>query len=185
MAEEKEKPTLGASNIEHVKKAIKSAIPSVRKSDEARKAANDDRNATRQHLASLGIPKAAFDAALRYLNWDEDKRTGFDTAYTLVREVGGSPMRDTLFDYAEREDRKAAALRLHELKGGLSAEDQKFLDLGIAALGGFVDAIKAAEAGEPTTLKQASAASEKAVKASAKRAADRAEKTSAKKKTAA
>lgn len=185
MADEEAKPTIGQSNIEHVKKEIRKSIPGVRKDDEARKAANDSRNAKRQHLQELGIPKAAFDMALRYLNWDADKQQGFDTAYQLVREVGGKPVRHDLFDYADREERRAAAVRLLELKGTMdSAADRKVIDLAVKALGGFADDVAAANGEDAvSSIKEAAAKSDDAVKkAAAKKAADRAEATSAKKK---
>ena len=90
----------GGSNLTEKMKSIQSAIQRVRQKKDERAEVNADIAAIRNGLASLGIPKAAFDMALRYLDWEPEKRQGFDVAYALVREAGGLPLQGDLFAQA-------------------------------------------------------------------------------------
>ncbi len=89
-------------NVGELKKKIADAISSVRELKEERSSINGDIAAVRERMNALGIKKAAFDMAMKYLDWDEDKRQNFDLAYALVREAGGVPMQEDLFQAAER-----------------------------------------------------------------------------------
>ena len=89
-------------NVDGLKKKIAAAIGNVRELKKDRQDTNAEIQAVRENMNALGIPKAAFDMAMRYLEWDEDKREGFDIAYALVREAGGAPMQEDLFQAADR-----------------------------------------------------------------------------------
>lgn len=174
----------GDDNIAHIKEAIRKALPVIRKHKEKVKAENDGKNAVRQNLAALGIPKEAFDQAMKYLDWDEDKKQGFDIAYRLVREVGGSPVRFDLFDFADREERREAGNLLHGMiTDDAPAEVKKALELAIKALGvdGYVNGQDGG--GEPPEEPKEPKSKPKKPKASpaVKAAADRAEAAAAKK----
>ena len=80
------------SNIEPTMEEIRKGHREVVALKEERKAINDKIAAVRSHLETLGIRKEAFDMALRYMTWDEDKRSGFDLAYSIVRESLGAPV---------------------------------------------------------------------------------------------
>lgn len=61
-----------------------------------------------------GIPKKAFNDALRYVKEDPDKRAGYDNGYILCREAFGLPINGaqlSLFDDEEGDnaDQKDAA----------------------------------------------------------------------------
>lgn len=90
----------GGANLTDKIKKIQTTIDKVREKKEERGSINADIQALRENMASIGIPKAAFDMALRYLDWDADKRQGFDVAYALVREAGGLPLQSDLFQAA-------------------------------------------------------------------------------------
>lgn len=54
-----------------------------------------------------GIPKKAFNDALRYVKEDPDKRAGYDNGYILCREAFGLPINGaqlSLFDDEEGDD---------------------------------------------------------------------------------
>lgn len=103
------------ADLTKTKKAIVAAFKSVVAYKEERQAINDEISSLRQGLVAKGIPKAAFDMAVKYANWDEDKRKGFDAAYALAREAIGVPFnaQGDLFipgDEGESdEERRAAA----------------------------------------------------------------------------
>lgn len=90
----------GGANLTDKIKKIQGTIDRVREKKEDRAAINADILALRENMAAIGIPKAAFDMALRYLDWDVEKRQGFDVAYALVREAGGLPLQADLFQAA-------------------------------------------------------------------------------------
>jgi uncharacterized protein (UPF0335 family) len=97
-------------NLTKVKKAISSAFKKVVQFKEERAAINEEMGALRQALAAQGIPKPAFDMAVRYASWDEDKRKGFDVAYSLAREAIGMPFnaQGDLFIPGDDEDEEEA-----------------------------------------------------------------------------
>lgn len=104
----------GGSNLTDKMKKIQSAITDIRQEKENRAETNAEIAAIRESMSALGIPKAAFDMALRYLDWEPEKRQGFDVAYALVREAGGLPLQGDLFMQAEAlakdvDERKKAA----------------------------------------------------------------------------
>lgn len=104
----------GGANLTDKIKKIQSAIDRVRQHKEERHEVNAEILAIREGMAALGIPKAAFDMALKYLDWEPEKRQGFDVAYALVREAGGLPLQGDLFMAAQAaakdiDEKKAAA----------------------------------------------------------------------------
>lgn len=101
-----EKPAIG-HNLSELKKKIQTAISSVRAYKSEREETNAAIAEVRSSLKAAGIPKAAFDMALRYLDWEPEKREGFDLAYAIVREAGGLPLAEDLFAAAERIEKEA------------------------------------------------------------------------------
>lgn len=104
----------GGANLTEKIKKIQKAIDNVREKKNERAEVNADIQAIREGLTALGVPKAAFDMALRYLDWEPEKRQGFDVAYALVREAGGLPLQGDLFHAAasaskDIAEKKAAA----------------------------------------------------------------------------
>jgi len=104
----------GGSNLTDKLKKIQSAISNVRKAKDERAEVNAEIQAIRESMTAIGIPKAAFDMAMRYLDWEPEKRQGFDVAYALVREAGGLPLQGDLFMQAEKlaadvDEKKKAA----------------------------------------------------------------------------
>jgi hypothetical protein len=99
------------NNLTNTKREIKSAADAVMRLKDERTDINESIAEKRAKLVTLGIPKAAFDMAMRYLNWDEDKRRGFDTAYAVAREAIGLPFNDQgdLFVPDEDEGTSASA----------------------------------------------------------------------------
>lgn len=93
----------GEANLNEIKKAVAAAIEQVRGLKEDAKESNAAKAIVKAKLAAMGIPKAAFDQALKYLDWGDDARTGFDLAYQIVREAGGAPMRPDLFNNANQQ----------------------------------------------------------------------------------
>lgn len=94
-------------NLSETMKSIQSAIKKIRDLKSERSEINDTISSIRENLQALGISKAAFDMALRYLDWEPEKRQGFDLAYSLVREAGGLPIQGDLFAETEKAARAA------------------------------------------------------------------------------
>lgn len=104
----------GGSNLTDKIKKIQTAITRIKQHKDERAEVNAEIMAVRESMTAIGIPKAAFDMALRYLEWEPEKRQGFDVAYALVREAGGLPLQGDLFLAAEKlasdvEEKKEAA----------------------------------------------------------------------------
>lgn len=104
----------GGSNLTDKIKKIQTAITRIKQHKDERSEVNAEIMAVRESMTAIGIPKAAFDMALRYLEWEPEKRQGFDVAYALVREAGGLPLQGDLFLAAEKlasdvEEKKEAA----------------------------------------------------------------------------
>lgn len=95
-------PIVNGGNIGPLKKKIQSAISSIKELKSERSETNAAIAEVRASMEAAGIPKAAFDMALTYLNWEPEKREGFDLAYAIVREAGGLPIAEDLFAAAER-----------------------------------------------------------------------------------
>lgn len=61
----------------------------------------------RASMEAMGVPKAAFDASLKYFEQDPDKRAGYDNGYIIAREAMGLPVKgaqlDLLGDDAEND----------------------------------------------------------------------------------
>lgn len=89
-------------NLTEMKKQIAAAIKSIKALKNDRSEVNASIAEVRASMEALGINKAAFDMAIKYLNWEPEKREGFDLAYAIVREAGGLPMSEDLFSAADR-----------------------------------------------------------------------------------
>lgn len=99
-------PDIG-HNLTELKKKIQGAIRSINDLKAGRTETNAAIAEVRATMEAAGIPKPAFDMALRYLNWEPEKREGFDLAYAIVREAGGLPLSEDLFSAADRLDKEA------------------------------------------------------------------------------
>lgn len=92
----KELPQIGGENGDNSMKDIIGEIrDTMSKVDEfatQRENINQQIQALREKMFARGIPKEAFDLAIRYKEWPEDKRRNFDLAYALCREAVGEPM---------------------------------------------------------------------------------------------
>lgn len=104
----------GGANMTEKMKKLQNAVSELKGLKEERSQLNADIQAIRERFAALGVPKAAADMAIRYSEWDVEKRQGFDVAYALMREVIGLPVQGDLFKAASSlaadvEERKEAA----------------------------------------------------------------------------
>lgn len=90
------------ANVQKIAGALREAIAKVRALKLERKEVNADIAKERAAVETLGIPKAAFDVAMRYLEMDEERRRGFDLGVAMTREAGGLPIQPDLFDMVER-----------------------------------------------------------------------------------
>ena len=89
---------LTGANLAPIKAELGELYRKIQAEKSDRAEVNANIAAHRAKAESLGIPKPAFDMAMRYADWDEDKRRGFDLAYTIAREAIGVPMEPDLFD---------------------------------------------------------------------------------------
>ena len=89
------------SNITKLKDDIVKGVDSINELKLERTSINEQIGALRSDLEAKGIKKQALDMAMTYMNWDEDKREGFDIAYTIVREALGAPMVSDQMDMSE------------------------------------------------------------------------------------
>ena len=80
------------------------------------KALHDVKNAQREKIQSLGCSKEAFDAALKYWNWDDDKRAGYDFDYAVARHALEVPVEGDLFSYAYEKVEDEYKERIGELE---------------------------------------------------------------------
>lgn len=98
--------TNGGSNLTELKKDIVKAVADVEKFKADKKSTGEDIQAIRENMASKGIPKKAFDMALKYKDMDPSDREGFDTAYAIMREAIGLPFieQGDLFAKQKAED---------------------------------------------------------------------------------
>ncbi len=114
--------TSGADNLASIRKDILAAYTKVKKLREQRGDINSKISETRASLEPLGVPKEAFDNALSYMNWDQDKRQGYDFAYALCREGMGMPIHADLFN-------DAAATQNADLERKLKVAESKIFDM--------------------------------------------------------
>ena len=91
-------PTQLRADVKELKKMIRDGVEGIKAAKEERSAQNSDISAIIENLEAKGIGRHALKAAMKYAEWDEDVRAGFDVAYALVRETLGVPFEDQLFD---------------------------------------------------------------------------------------
>lgn len=98
-----EETTEAAANdkLERLKKRIRTARDKVTRVKLARDENNAEINEARASMEADGIPKAAFDMALRYAGWDSNRQRGFDRAYAIVRDSLGLEVEADLFTYKD------------------------------------------------------------------------------------
>ena len=81
-------PVIGG-NISELKKKAKEAAEKVMGLEARRLEIGEEITAVRVSLEAEGIPRSAFDQALRDFKKDPDKRSAHDLGYTIVREALG------------------------------------------------------------------------------------------------
>ena len=89
-------------NLTGLKKNIAEGLQKLKQLRNDRSDTNAEMSAIRADLEAQGIPKKALAMAITYLNMDPEDRENFDIAYALVREAGGLPLQEDLFQAAER-----------------------------------------------------------------------------------
>lgn len=99
---------IGDNSLNETKQKVKHAVDEVNALKTDRASINADIQAVRENMQALGIKKEAFDMAMRYASWDEEKREGFDIAYDIVRDAIGLPV-DAQGDLFEEKKEEAAA----------------------------------------------------------------------------
>lgn len=93
------KPTLEPTgNLTEVKELIAEKYAEIEAAKKARGTANAGIAENLTALEAKGIPKEAMRMAMRYHDWDDDKRRGFDIAYHVAREALGNPIQRDMFD---------------------------------------------------------------------------------------
>ncbi len=85
------------------RKEVSEIIGSMVAVKKQRTALNAQMQELREKLPPLGVPKEAADMAIRYMNWDEDRRRGFDAAYQLAREAIGLPVQADLEELLNKQ----------------------------------------------------------------------------------
>jgi hypothetical protein len=88
-------------NLNALKLDIKKAAEEVINAKARRLEINAEIAEIRAGMEAKGITKRAFDAAVKYLEQDEEKRAGYDTAYAIAREALGVPVQGDLWDDVE------------------------------------------------------------------------------------
>ncbi len=83
--------TQGGHNLTKLKADITKAADTIEAAKLDRTSCNETIAAELADLATKGIHKDAMRMAMKYAEWDEDKREGFDIAYELTREALGRP----------------------------------------------------------------------------------------------
>ncbi len=116
----------GGNNLTDKMKKIQGGIDRVRQAKNERAETNAEIAAIRASMEEIGIPKAAFDMALRYLDWEPEKRQGFDVAYALVREAGGLPLQGDLFMEATKLAQDVAEKKEAEKPSAKEVADRMF-----------------------------------------------------------
>lgn len=100
MSEEKKTAGLAVTghNMDKLKEDVKKGVDQIEGLKLDRTAINEKIAAVRSSLEAKGIKKEALDMAMKYMNWDDDKREGFDLAYSIVREAIGLTLKTDQLD---------------------------------------------------------------------------------------
>lgn len=88
-------------NMKPLLDAIRDAKSTIDGANKDREHAGEIIAEARSELATKGIGKKPFDAALKYIDMNEAERRSFDVAYMVVREALGAPIQADLFDGLE------------------------------------------------------------------------------------
>lgn len=126
--------TDGDDNIASIRASVADAIEQIKALNADAQEFTNAKSIVVAKLVALGIPKAAFDQAMRYLGWDEEKRQGFDLAYRIVREAGGAPIRPDLFNAIAIETNRAHSEALTSLLGRNDLSDDQREAIGAAII---------------------------------------------------
>ncbi len=84
--------------LEELKADISKAVEEIDTLKSDRQGINQEKSAIVEKLEAKGISRHALAMAMKYANWDEDQRRGFDLAYRIVRDAIGLPMQRDLFE---------------------------------------------------------------------------------------
>lgn len=90
--------------IAALKKEIKAGVDILIALKGSNQGNNEEASSIRSNLETKGIPREALSMAIRYRNWDEDKRRGFDAAYQLVRDSIGLKIQPDLFEFPDDDN---------------------------------------------------------------------------------
>jgi hypothetical protein len=91
-------PSYPSADVKELLKDIRTGVDVIKAAKLERESYSEDISAAIERLESKGINRHALRMAMRYAEFDEDVRAGFDVAYQLVREAIGVPFEDQLFD---------------------------------------------------------------------------------------
>lgn len=116
------------TNLSEVKDLIRNAIPEIINIDKDIKAKRDRRNELRSAIEAAGVPKKAFDYALKVRNMEPEDRQGFDEGYVIAREAIGLGVQRGLFEALESDEvepEPEAKTQVSDGKGGAKAAGAK------------------------------------------------------------
>lgn len=112
MADEKDKPIplelQGGSNLTKIKKDVLTIHEKIDKIEEKIGELQAQKQAHREAIKAMGIPKSAFDAARRRRKMDPDKRREYDHGYQIVAEALATQL-DLFTPADERSDQNPAS----------------------------------------------------------------------------
>lgn len=91
----------GVTNLSNCKDLIKNGVPKIIGIEKKIKALRDERNSIRENINAAGVPKAAFDHALRTFKMDPEDRARFDEGVAITRDAMALPLSRSLFDMIE------------------------------------------------------------------------------------
>lgn len=114
------------TNLSEVKDLIRNAIPEIINIDKDIKAKRDRRNELRSAIEAAGVPKKAFDYALKVRNMEPEDRQGFDEGYVIAREAIGLGVQRGLFEALESDEvEPETRTQVSDGKGGAKAAGAK------------------------------------------------------------
>lgn len=96
-----DEPNRGVTNLSNCKDLIKNGVPKIIGIEKKIKALRDEKNSIRENINAAGVPKAAFDHALRTFKMDPDDRARFDEGVAITRDAMALPLSRSLFDMIE------------------------------------------------------------------------------------
>ena len=113
----------GVTNLSNCKDLIKTGVPKILNIEEKIAALRQEKNAIRENINAAGVPKAAFDHALKTFKMDLDDRARFDEGVAITRDAMSLPLSRSLFDMIEEPTGAAPADDADDESNG-NANDQ-------------------------------------------------------------